>query len=823
MAHEAQAVNEIKRSQRFTVLLGNPPYSGHSLNNQVGWVVDKVYDYKRDYPDLLKPGQAKWLQDDYVKFLRFAEWQIECSNVGVVGFITNHAFLENPTFKGMRRHFIASFNRIAVLDLHGNANKQETATDGSPDSNVFEIKQGVAVSLLRRTISVQGESPATLERSDLRGTENEKFATLLTTSLQRMPSVPFRPIPPELVFVSLDDERKKEYAEFALLPAIMDLNGDPAPGIVTTHDEFAISFSREEQIEKVEALLATRSEAEARELFTLCSQDQWVYADAKRALRTEDWRKVVVPILYRPFDQRWTVYSRYVAVHRRERVSRHMLGGGNVGLSIPRSTEIKRGWEHVFCSRQLIQHHTVSLKEVNYLFPLWLESEWPATCRKANLSRTALSQVAAVTGLKAVDESMKSFPKQSGEGQCGRGDLRATFGPRDVFDYIYSVLHSGTYRKRYADFLKSDFARIPLTPTRTLFSELVRCGGELVDLHLMESTKLDHHITTYSGPKHPVVERVGWSGGTVWLDAAAVKKGQPALPGSIGFYGVPEEVWNFHIGGYQVCEKWLKDRRNGRALSDQDIRHYQRIVVALKETIRLVNDIDAVIDKYGGWPDAFAADGANRPLLAAKPETVLPTLVIPTEKTYPTAVTKPRPIQDNTLSSLMAADREPIAYGTSAPPPSEAAASPRQADREELICLLRTLFKNGASRQREDAIAEVAGHLGYQRIGSRLREDVEGALRTAVRRGVLENAIDGLVLAAKNITDYHRDFLKEQFLASLEGRAWRDRDEAIRAFARWMGFQRTTPVIDETARSLINGLIRSGRLESDGSSIRKSG
>ena len=130
-------------------------------------------------------------------------------------------------------------------------------------------------------------------------------------------------------------------------------------------------------------------------------------------------------------------------------------------------------------------------------------------------------------------------------------------------------------------------------------------------VRLMESPKLDHFITTYTGPKNPEVGRVGGSDGTVWLDAAATKKGQPAKPGTIGFRGVSEAVWNFHIGGYQVCEKWLKDRK-GRTLSNDDIAHYQRIVVALNETIRLMQEIDEVIEQHGGWPGAFVTEGEIR-------------------------------------------------------------------------------------------------------------------------------------------------------------------------------------------------------------------
>lgn len=604
LAHEAEAVSEIKQKQRFTVVVGNPPYAGHSRNNQVPWIVDKVHDYKRNYPDLQKPGQAKWLQDDYVKFLRLTEWEIERSTSGVLGVITNHKWLDNPTFKGMRKHLLESFDFRNVLDLHGNANTRETAPDGSPDENVFEIKQGVAVSVLARRPSPVFDEQWVLQRSDLLGVDTLKFDTLLAHTTSSLASETFRVLPSEYIFDRRDKDKKVEYERFTSLPSVFSQNGDPAPGIVTTHDQFAISFTPREQFAKVDQLVASSNEAEARELFRLCSQSQWNYTQAKNELSRGKWREKVVPILYRPFDVRFTVYDRHVAVHRRERVSRHFLANGNIGLSIPRTCEIKRGWEHAFCTRLLIQHHTVSLKEVNYLLPLWLiTSEWPHFEERANIDTAVAAAVTVSTGLAYCDRPAARRTSR----WDGRGDLGTDYGPQDLFDWVYAVLHSESYRKRYAEFLKSDFARVPLPQSTGLFRTLAGHGRELADLHLLESPNTDEFVTTYVGCGNPEVGRVGWSDGTVWLDAGktnAREGHRSTKPGTIGFRDVPEGVWDFHIGGYQVCHKWLKDRK-GRTLSDEDVAHYQKIVVALNETIRIMAEIDDVIEAHGGWPDAF--------------------------------------------------------------------------------------------------------------------------------------------------------------------------------------------------------------------------
>jgi predicted helicase len=335
--------------------------------------------------------------------------------------------------------------------------------------------------------------------------------------------------------------------------------------------------------QKIENFLATRTEAQARELYQFCTQSQWNYANAKRELSKSTWQKELKKILYRPFDMRWTVFNPHVAVHRRERVMRHMLAGDNIALVTTRSVEIGRGFEHVFCTRGLIQHHTVSIKEVNYLIPLYL---YPSpeglqfsnqNERRCNYSPAFLKRLAGGLQLPQMATGLPEGIK-----------------PEDIFCYSYSVLHSPAYRQRYAEFLKIDFPRLPLTSSLELFCTLARLGGELTALHLLESPQLDKSLTTYTGPTNAEVEKISYSRDTVWLDKAQTR----------GFKGVSEAVWEFHIGGYQVCDKWLKDRK-GRTLSKDDITHYHKIVVALSETIRLMAEIDKVIEAHGGWPGAF--------------------------------------------------------------------------------------------------------------------------------------------------------------------------------------------------------------------------
>jgi hypothetical protein len=577
---EAAGADDVKRKKPVMVVLGNPPYSGHSANKGA-WIAELIDDYKRGFPELSKPAQAKWLSDDYVKFIRFAQWRIERTGEGVLGFVTNHGWLDNPTFRGMRHSLMETFDEIHVLDLHGNAKKKERTPDGGRDDNVFDIQQGVAIGLFVKR-SDTADKPGKVFHADVwgereSGADGGKYGWLAANGIETTEWTELAPKPPLYLFVPRDEELLGEYEAAWSIAAIFSPNGDPAPGIVTTHDQFAISWTPEEAAAKVERLLATTSEDEARSQWRLCSQNQWQYGRAKRELADGAWRERIEPILYRPFDIRTTVFDGNVAVHRRERVMRHMLAGSNLGLATT--------WEHVFISRNLIQHHTVSLKEVNYLFPLYihpLESSKPEDNpfhRDPNINQDFIKILSATVGLDFIPD--------------GTGNLETTFGPEDIFYYVYAILHSPEYRRRYADFLKSDFPRIPLTNDRELFTELITLGKQLAALHLMETEGTNT-------PTFPVIgsnrmEKVRYTPpnnglpGRVWINRAQY------------FEGVTPAAWTFTIGGYRPAEKWLKDRK-GRVLSFNDITHYRTICAALAETPDLMARIDETIAAHGSWP-----------------------------------------------------------------------------------------------------------------------------------------------------------------------------------------------------------------------------
>ena len=606
LADEAQAVNEIKRDARFTVIIGNPPYSGHSANKSA-WIrellrgssgTQRAENYFEVDGGPLNERNPKWLNDDYVKFIRLASWQIERTGRGVLGFITNHSYLDNPTFRGMRESLAATFPQAHLLDLHGNAKKKERAPDGGKDENVFDIQQGVAIGLFTCPPVEPRRFSRAYNHADVWGVREQadgtgKYDRLVASDAASTEWQALSPKPPLRLFVPRDDALHEEYEAGAPISDIFPVN---SVGIVTARDKLAIQWTAEDMGRIAEDFSARGTEA-ARTFYDLGKDAQdWQVRLAQEDVRRRDG--LITPVLYRPFDRRFTYYtgkSRGFIGRPRPQVMRHMLAGENLGLSTTRSTEIAGGWEHVFASRHLIQHHTVSLKEVNYLFPLYT---FPLAAlanavnpRKPNLDAKFTRSFASACGLDFIPD--------------GAGDRTSTFGPEDIFRYIYAVLHSPEYRRRYADFLKSDFPRVPLPGNRAVFSALIFPGARLVSLHLME-TEDRGEVAAFHRTGSNQVDKVRYappsSGlpGRVWINREQY------------FESVDPEIWAFTIGGYRPAEKWLKDRK-GRTLSEDDIDHYRKIVAALTDTRRLMTEIDEVIGKHGGWPGAFQTGEAPNP------------------------------------------------------------------------------------------------------------------------------------------------------------------------------------------------------------------
>ena len=595
LAHEAQAVNEIKQKHRFTVVTGNPPYSIISANSGE-WIVALCETYKETVRTRERQIQA--LSDDYVKFVRLAQWQLERSASGVIGMITNNGYLDGHLFVDLRSSMLRACPSVRVLNLHGNLRTRERTPDGELDVNVFDIQTGVAVILARKPPHI-GEPGVSY--SDLWGDRESKYSRLIevdrdTISWNRLdladPSAPWIPIKRD---VGHEWDSMMSLVEvFGTGDLSRDAQKRYAAGFVSQQDDFAIAFSRREICARVEALLDSHmTEERLRQRFKLCTTTQWSFDRARAELATEDIAELVTRCSYRPFDCRYTVFHRGVVSILRKELMRHLLRHKNIALLATRGIS-RQIFAHVFATSGPVDRHILdNASESMFAFPLFI---YPGATLTDRVSALLTHQERVVNlAPRFLAEIYSAVPS---------GDPPS---PEDSFQYIYSVLHSPAYRERYSEFLSIDFARIPLPGDSEVFRDMARLGGELVALHLMESPKLDNFITTPVGSGELQVEKVSYSDETVWVDKAKTR----------GFRGVLEEVWNFYIGGYQVCEKWLKDRqakggkkpRPGRVLTDEDIAHYQKIVVALNETIRIMKEIDEVIDEHGGWPDAFQVEG----------------------------------------------------------------------------------------------------------------------------------------------------------------------------------------------------------------------
>jgi predicted helicase len=558
LADEAAAAGDVKKNVPIMVVVGNPPYSGHSANKGA-WIAHLVEEYKKS-PELKKPAQAKWLSDDYVKFIRFSQWRIEQTGYGILAFVTNHSYLDNPTFLDMRASLMASFDDLYVLDLHGNSKKKERAPNGGKDENVFDIQQGVAIALfVRRTTRAKN---TTVHRADLWGSRAEKYAWL---AMHDVSSTPWKDATPDRapwLFLKQDNDLLVKYQKGWSVVDIFLPNGDPAPGVVTTHDDFAISWTKQEAIKKVEQLLETKTEAEARQVFTLCSQSQWNYDRAKQELADGKWKKQAVPIYYRPFDIRWTIWNSNVAVHRRERANKHMLKE-NIALLIPKQT--KNDWG-CLVTDSVAAHKAASVYDPTSIIPLWIYNDSKNDLfgkshggRQPNLSPEFLKFIA---------------------GQFGKGVV----SPEEIFAYVYAILYSPSYRQQYADFIRREFPRITFVNDVITFKKIANLGEKLIELHLMKKSL--PFVTSYPNSGNNRVDKFEFK-----LNEQREDQGHVHINGEQYFSKMPSTVWKYTIGGYQVAQKWLKDRK-GRMLTFDDLQHYGKIIAVINETISVQGEID---------------------------------------------------------------------------------------------------------------------------------------------------------------------------------------------------------------------------------------
>jgi len=549
LSKESESASKIKRDIPILVILGNPPYSGISANKNK-WIDELLKTdkdgaqsyYKVDGKDLKE--RKLWLQDDYVKFLRFAQWKIHKSGKGIVAMITNHGYLDNPTFRGMRQSLLKTFDEIYVLDLHGNVKKKEM------DENVFDIQQGVAIGIF---IKHNNEKYKGVYHLDLYGTREEKYKWLEEHNITTAGYKKINPQSPYYFFIP----RKEKNLEYYNFPKITEIFKVYVTGIVTARDHFVISFDINELRQRIiQFRNLSIPDDIIRNSYKLKDTRGWKLSQARRELAKDDkWDTYYKPILYRPFDIRYIYYTPKMIDWPRLEIMRHMLEGENVGLIVSRSVLSQEPWRDAFVSDKIVEFGIIATRPGNSapLFPLYLypsekEPQIHQKGREPNINEKIL-------------EKFKEFI------------------PDEIFAYIYAILYSPTYRKNYEEELRIDFPRIPFTKNKEFFKEMSKLGKRLIDIHLLRSSELNPPVVEYKGEGDDVIKRVKYDD---MFYRIYINEGQ-------FFEGISEEMWNYHIGGYKVLEKYLKERK-GRIMDDP-IKFIQ-ICTAIYKTIEIQKEID---------------------------------------------------------------------------------------------------------------------------------------------------------------------------------------------------------------------------------------
>lgn len=571
LAEESRLAGEVKGKTPILLVLGNPPYSGHS-SNRGEWIRGLIEDYKEVDGKPLGEKNPKWLQDDYVKFLRFAQWKIEQAGQGIVGMITNHSYLENQTFRGMRRSLMKTYDDIFILNLHGSSQRPESVPDGCINQNVFDIQQGVAIAFfVKRRRQHDGE--AQVYYSDNWGRREDKYDWLNSHYFADTEWQQVHPVSGDYLFVPQDEALKAKYDQFPSIPCIFPVN---SVGIVTARDRLTIHCSEQEVWSTVVPFSKMAPEL-ARDAYQLGNdaRDWKVVFAQKDLLRSGPSREKIVPIQYRPFDKRYTYYtgrSRGFICMPRPEVMRHLLDRENIAFHVCRQT-VSETWQHCLVTDGITDDCYVSnrSRERGYTCPLYIYPDsdvYNLFDGQDKPSRQPNLNPKIVTALKETHNQEPS--------------------PEEVFHYIYAVLHIPTYREKYVEFLRRKYPRVPFAADRDLFARLVGFGVRLVNLHLLKSSELDPPVCRFEGEGDSVIATTKSTGFRYDADEQRVYINGPQY-----FAPISTAVYEYRIGGYQVCEKWLKDRK-GLPLELDDIRTYCRMVTAIDKTIEIQQELDDV-------------------------------------------------------------------------------------------------------------------------------------------------------------------------------------------------------------------------------------
>ncbi len=558
---EQQNALEVKNKTPILIVIGNPPYSVSSQNE-----VDPETPFGKFYESYKEKVRKEErniqpLSDDYIKFLAFAHWKVKQSGKGIVGMITNNSYLDGLIHRDMRQKLLEDFDLIYILNLHGDANRPQFTPAGKKDENVFDIRQGVTISLF---VKPEEEIKKQIFYEDIVGSRDDKYQYLNKYNIKTSNWTKLDPNKPYWFFVPKKFKSEDLYQSFVSLEKIFSIYN---AGSATGKDEVLTSLNKEELVRK----MSTADES----IFKLSMQNYKVSPPLIKKwleeLKGKEIDNQIYLYSYRPFDNRFILYNPRIVQRARHVVMKHLIRE-NIALLTMRQYVYSAPYSHAFVTNNIVDRRIfISNRGAAHVFPLWIHE----TNEKHSNQQSFL------------DDSQVSSGKTSNIKQDFLNLLSAAYkqavSPEEVFYYIYAVLYSNLYRKKFEEFLKIDFPKVPFTKDYTLFRKVSNIGKELADLHLLNSPLLNNPATKFEGGDGEFVKK--------WHYDSKLKR--IYINEKQFFTNVAPEVWDYFIGGYQVLDKWLKDRKD-KSLSSEEINHYIKVIEALKHTLEIQTNIDKI-------------------------------------------------------------------------------------------------------------------------------------------------------------------------------------------------------------------------------------
>ena len=590
MHEQLQASQRIKDGQ-ILIITGNPPYSGASENkglfeNEVKisyglepslaflneaeksevnlylkalqgkdekMIKDKKSTFNAIYErkKLQNESLIKWLFDDYVKFIRFAEQKIETQKQGIIAIISNNGFLDNPTFRGMRYHLLKTFDKIYILDLHGSTRKKEFAPDGSKDENVFDIQQGVCISVFVKTGQKNSQDLARIYHSELFGKRREKYNFLKENDLNSVEWKEFSTQAPYYLFRYYDKKVLKEWLKNLSIDKIFELS---STGICSQRDSIVIHNSKQSIKQLINDFCNLSKEENVKKYHIEKDGRDWQIQTAIDSVKNsqKDKSGAITQILCNPFDFRWTYYDgkgKGFMAYPRTEVMQNFINNENIGLVCDRGCDFQ-DIDNFFVTQSITDLHLIG--GGSYIFPLY---RYEKNSQKTNFT----------------EEFCKFIDKK----------YKQKFSPEQILGYIYAVLYHKEYREKYAVFLRIDYPHIPFCESDKKFLKLSELGGELINLHLMKAVLKKDSIGEYehkdSKNQNFKIEKIAYYESTQEL----------FVNESLYFMGVENAVWEYKIGGYAVLDKYLKSHKNEII----DYEHFEKIIKTLHKSLEIEKQI----------------------------------------------------------------------------------------------------------------------------------------------------------------------------------------------------------------------------------------